>query len=208
MTITTPAPVPSSSRARRSCGNACPAVRQHWGTPVAFATLDPAGLLSPAAARVGPDGPALQLVPAEEIFTDPAEATSRFRTTFDALTAEFGQDLAPPANRIDVEVQVWRHGYALPAAGHPADMVAWWVLDAGSAPERAEAGALTFADPRTGSPLTPIPGRPWGRHLLIRPVPGAHIAVPGWLASSVVPLEPGQHVLVAFASTGRTSPEG
>ncbi|WP_207944484.1 hypothetical protein, partial [Actinomadura rubrisoli] len=51
--------------------------------------------------------------------------------------------------------------------------------------------------------LTPMPGRPWGRHLMIRPLPGAHIAVPGWLTSSVIPVEHGQHVLVAIASTVR-----
>ncbi|WP_147339429.1 hypothetical protein [Actinomadura spongiicola] len=209
MTLTTPAPapapapVPSSSRARRSCGNACPAVRQHWGTPVAFATLDPAGLLSPSVADIGAEGPPLRTVSPGDVITDLEAATAHFRVSFEHLAATLDPDVAPTIDHIDIDVQIWRHGYALPATGHPADMVAWWVLGAGPAPAHTEAGALTFADPRTGSPLTPLPGRPWGRHLMVRPVPGTHVAVPGWLTSSVVPVAQGQHVVVAFAAARR-----
>ena len=196
-----PAPVPSSSTVRRGCGDAGPAVRQHWGTPVGFAAIDPVGLVSPSAAGIGAEGPALQHVPAAEILTDPEAVAARFRASFDALAAAHDPDLTPAVDAVAVEVQIWRHGYQRPATGHPSDLVAWWVLDA--TPTHTDAGAVAFADPRTGSPLTPVPGRPWGRHLVIRPTPGAHVAVPGWLTSSVMPVERGQYVLVAIASTVR-----
>ncbi|TMR05574.1 hypothetical protein ETD83_06000 [Actinomadura soli] len=209
MTITTtthvpvPAAVPSSSRDRRSCGNAVSPVQQHWGTPVAFATLDPAGLLSSSAADVGAEGPAMETLPPGEIITDLEAAAARFRRSFGALADSCGPGLAPPVGGVAIDVQVWRHGYERPAARHPADLVAWWVLDAGPSAALTGAGAIAFADPRTGSPRAAAPGRPWGRDLVVRPVTGAHVAVPGWLASSVTPLERGQHVLVAIASSLR-----
>ncbi|MFI0367228.1 hypothetical protein ACH35V_05070 [Actinomadura sp. 1N219] len=206
MTITTtpvpvPAPVASSSRGRRGCGNAVSPVQQHWGTPVAFATLDPAGLLSPSAAGIGAEGPALESLPPGEIITDLEAAAAQFHRSFDALADSYGPGLAPPVGGVAIDVQVWRHGYERPAAVHPGDLVAWWVLDA--APAVNGSGAIAFADPRTGSPRAATPGQPWGRNLVVRPVPGAHVAVPGWLASSVAPLERGQHVLVAVGSSLR-----
>ncbi|TYB42392.1 hypothetical protein [Actinomadura chibensis] len=203
MTLTVPAPVPSSGSVRRSCGAAGTAVRQHWGTPVAFATLDPAGLLSPSAAAIGADGPPVESVPPGEAVTDPEALAAQFRASFDALAAAHGPGLASPVGRVDVAVRIWRHGHAAPAAAHPADMVGWWVLDASPAPAHSESGALAFADPRDGTEAAALPGRPWGRRLLVRPVPGAHVAVPGWLAAAVMPVARGQHVLVAVASTVR-----
>ncbi|TDB87673.1 hypothetical protein E1264_13995 [Actinomadura sp. KC216] len=208
MTITTtplpvPSPVPSSGHARRGCGTAGSPVRQHWGTPVAFATLDPAGLLSPSAAEIGPEGPALEALPPGEIITDLEALAACFHRSFDALADAHGPGLAPPLGGVAIDVQVWRHGYDRPAARHAADLVAWWVLDAGPAHAPTGSGAIALADPRTGFPRAAMPGQPWGRHLVVRPTPGAHVAVPGWVASSIVPLERGQHVLVAFASTLR-----
>ncbi|MFC4055181.1 hypothetical protein ACFOY4_36310 [Actinomadura syzygii] len=203
MTLTVPAPVPSSGRGRRSCGDAGTAVRQHWGTPVAFATLDPAGLLSPSASAIAADGPPVESVPPGEVVTDPDALAAQFHASFDALAAAHGPGFGPPVGGVHVAVRVWRHGHAASAAAHPADLVGWWVLDASPAPAHAESGALAFADPRRGAEAAALPGRPWGRHLLVRPVPGAHVAVPGWLAASVVPVARGQHVLVAVASTVR-----
>ncbi|MFI0486274.1 hypothetical protein [Actinomadura sp. 9N215] len=198
-----PSPVPSSGRDRRSCGSAGPAVQQHWGTPVAFAPMDPAGLLSPSAAEIGGAGPALETVPPGGIIADLETAADRFRAAFEALTTAYEPEITPPVGDVGVEVQIWRHGYDRAPARHRADLVAWWVLDATPGPAHTGSGAIAFADPRAGSPMAPMPGRPWGRHLLIRPVPGTLVAVPGWLVSSVVPLERGQHVLVAIASSCR-----
>lgn len=208
MTITThpvhvPAPVPSSSPGRRSCGSAVSPVQQHWGTPVAFATLDPGGLLSPSAAEIGAEGPAEEILPPGEIITDLEAMAARFHRSFDALADSYGPELAPPVGGVAIDVRVWRHGYERPAARHSADLVAWWVLDAGPTHAPTGSGAIAFADPRAGSVTPGTPGQPWGRHLVVRPVPGTHIAVPGWLTHSVVPLKRGQHVLVAFASSLR-----
>ncbi|WP_067461053.1 hypothetical protein [Actinomadura macra] len=205
MTLTTPAPapVPSSSHHRRGCGDAAPAIRQHWGTPVAFATLDPAGLLTPSAARISAEGPAMETVPPGEMIADLDAVAAQFHLSFDELVAAHHPDLAPPISGVAIEVHIWRHGHHLPPAAHPADLIAWWVLHSAPTPAPSDSGAIALADPRTGSPFAPLPGRPWGRHLLIRPIPGAHVAVPGWLTTSVTPLAPGQHVLVAVASTIR-----
>ncbi|WP_242910647.1 hypothetical protein [Actinomadura terrae] len=170
---------------------------------MAFATLDPTGLLAPSAGALSAEGPALEVVPPGEIITDLAAATARFQTSFDALAAAHEPGLAPPAGTIDIAVQVWREGYHMPPSGNPASQIAWWILDAGSAPERPEAGAIIIADPRSGPPVPSALARLWGRHLMIGPRPGSHIAVPGWLTASVQPVEAGQYVLVAIASTAR-----
>lgn len=188
---------------QRSCSGGGPTVRQHWGTPVTVAKLEPAPVLDPSAAGLAPDGPPLQILPADHVLADAAAVAEQFRASFDALAAAYPADLAPSIGGVDIEVQVWRHGHDVPAAGHPADLVGWWVLAASPAPAHTESGAIAFADPRAGSAMTAMPGLPWGRQLMIRPVPGSHVAVPGWLTSSVVPLERGQHVLVAFASSVR-----
>ncbi|WP_433464017.1 hypothetical protein [Spirillospora sp. CA-128828] len=212
MTLTTPATdTPAtgtaartgSVRDRRPCGDNGSTVRQHWGTPVAVIELNPAALLSAAAAEIGADGPALESLPPSDIITDLDAAAAQFRASFDALADTYGPDLAPAISSVDIQVQVWRHGHDVPATGHPADLVAWWVLAASPAPTHTESGAIAFADPRAGSQMTAMPGLPWGRQLMIRPVAGAHVAVPGWLTSSVVPLEHGQYVLVAVAASVR-----
>jgi hypothetical protein len=206
MTLTTPTTAQTAAGSvldRRSCSDTGPAVRQHWGTPVTVVELDPAALLSEAAAEVGADGPALDLLPPGDIITDLDAAAAQFRASFDALADTYGPDLAPAISSVDIQVEVWRHGHDVPATGHPADLVAWWVLAASPAPTHTESGAIAFADPRAGSQMTAMPGLPWGRQLMIRPVAGAHVAVPGWLTSSVVPLEHGQYVLVAVASSVR-----
>jgi hypothetical protein len=46
-----------------------------------------------------------------------------------------------------------------------------------------------------------MPGLPWGRQFVIRPVAGAHAVVPGWLTCSIVPLEAGQQITVAASAS-------
>jgi hypothetical protein len=109
-------------------------------------------------------------------------------------------DEAAPVTEIDLAVQAWRNGYDQPAFATPARYAAWLYLAAGDAPEHAESGCLAFSDPRAGSNMTAMPGLPFGRQFIIRPVPGACAVVPGWLTSSVVPLEPRQQITIAVAS--------
>ncbi|MBO2464950.1 hypothetical protein [Actinomadura violacea] len=199
MTLTTTTSAPD----RRPCSTGGPSVRQHWGTPITVVELTPAPLLSAAAADIDADGPPLESLPPGDIITDLDTAATAFRASFDALADAYGPDLAPPISSVDIDVQVWRHGHDVPATGHPADLVAWWILAASPAPTHTESGALAFSDPRAGSQMTAMPGLPWGRQLMIRPVAGAHVAAPGWLTSSIVPLEHGQYVLVAIAASVR-----
>jgi hypothetical protein len=89
-----------------------------------------------------------------------------------------------------------------PASATPARYAAWAYLAASDAPAHSESGCLAFSDPRAGSAMTAMPGLPFGRQFIVRPVPGACAVIPGWLTSSVIPLEPRQHITIAIA-TGR-----
>ena len=111
-------------------------------------------------------------------------------------------DEAVPVTEIDLTVQAWRNGYDEPAFATPARYAAWAYLAASDAPAHSESGCLAFSDPRAGSAMTAMPGLPFGRQFIVRPVPGACAVVPGWLTSSVIPLEPRQHITIAIA-TGR-----
>jgi hypothetical protein len=79
--------------------------------------------------------------------------------------------------------------------GDPASAV-----PASGSPAHSESGCLAFSDPRAGSAMTAMPGLPFGRQFIVRPVPGACAVVPGWLTSSVIPLEPRQHITIAIAA--------
>jgi hypothetical protein len=109
-------------------------------------------------------------------------------------------DGAAPVAELDITVQAWRNGYDEPAFATPARYAAWVYLAASEAPRHSESGCLAFSDPRAGSAMTAMPGLPFGRQFIVRPVPGACAVVPGWLTSSVIPLEPRQHITVVVAS--------
>jgi hypothetical protein len=108
-------------------------------------------------------------------------------------------DQAVPVTEIDLAVHAWRNGYDEPAFAAPARYAAWAYLAASDAPAHSESGCLAFSDPRAGSAMTAMPGLPFGRQFIVRPVPGACAVVPGWLTSSVIPLEPSQHITIAIA---------
>lgn len=109
-------------------------------------------------------------------------------------------DETAPVTEIDLTVQAWRNGYDEPAFATPARYAAWVYLAASDAPAHAESGCLAFSDPRAGSAMTAMPGLPFGRQFIVRPVPGACAVVPGWLTSSVIPLEPHQRITIVIAS--------
>jgi hypothetical protein len=109
-------------------------------------------------------------------------------------------DEAAPVTGVALTVQAWRNGYDEPAFATPARYAAWVYLAASDAPAHSESGCLAFSDPRAGSAMTAMPGLPFGRQFIVRPVPGACAVVPGWLTSSVIPLEPRQHITIAIAT--------
>ncbi|GAA2626931.1 hypothetical protein GCM10010411_74960 [Actinomadura fulvescens] len=178
-------------------------VTRHWGTPVLTIALPLDDIVHPDLATTGPDGPALEVLNVEDALADPDRLQAEFRATFAALAATYPPQIRPDVTDVDLEVQVWRYGYDEPAAGHAADLVGWCVLAASQAPTHTESGALALGDPRAGSAMTAMPGLPWGRQHMVRPIPGAHLAAPGWLTSSVVPLERGQFVVAAIAKSVR-----
>lgn len=177
-------------------------VTRHWGTGVVIDALDLTGIMRGNLADVAPvlaDASFAQ-VPASSVIADEAALRAQFLASINALAAAQG---APAVEEVDLQVQVWRAGYDLPATSYDADFVAWCFLSTSPAPQHSESGAIAFADPRAGSAMTAMPGLPWGRQVMIRPTPGAHAAVPGWLTCSVVPVEEGQYALVAVATSAR-----
>lgn len=177
------------------------AVSRHWGTGVVISDMDLAGILRDDLDGVGgPAGATFERVAPSAVLADEEALKAQFRASMNAVAAAQG---SATVDQVDIDVQVWRAGYDLPAASYPADVVGWCFLATSPTPQHSESGALALADPRAGSPLTAMPGLPWGRQLMIRPTPGAHAAAPGWLTCSVVPVEEGQYAVVAVASSTR-----
>jgi hypothetical protein len=176
-------------------------VARYWGTGVVIAEIDITGIIRPGLAdSFGPAGNSYEDVPASIVVADEPALRQEFIASMNAL-AEAQE--APPVADVNVTVQVWRQGYDLPATAYPDEFVGWCYLVTSPAPQHSESGSLSFADPRAGSAMTAMPGLPWGRQVMIRPQPGAHVAVPGWLTCSVVPVEHDQYAVVAIAKSVR-----
>lgn len=176
-------------------------VSRHWGTGVVISDLDLAGILRDDLDRIGgPTGPMFEQVPAGSVLLNENALKAQILASMNAVATAQG---TAAVDQVDIDVQIWRRGYDLPATSYPADVVGWCYLATSPTPQHSESGALALADPRAGSALTAMPGLPWGRQLMIRPTPGAHAAAPGWLTCSVVPVEEGQYAVVAVASSTR-----
>lgn len=176
-------------------------VQHQWGSPILIGDLDIAPLVnSDAVSAVPASGQAQEVADATALLADPDGLAAEFLASFTALAAT--EQREPPSG-VDVTVQVWRGGYDLPSAGFESDYVAWCFLNDGTGRSHDESGAVSVADPRSGSAMTAMPGLPFGRQVIIRHRQGAHIAVPGWLTCSVVPVEAGQRAVVAFATSRR-----
>ncbi|HEU5155369.1 MAG TPA: hypothetical protein VFU43_00085 [Streptosporangiaceae bacterium] len=175
-------------------------VERHWETPIVIGSVDLKGIVREDwASASSPGGPAFERLATGAVIADEERLRSVFQMSFNELAQAQGR---PPLAEVHLEIQVWRHGYDVAAAAHPAGLVGWCVLAAGPG-QHPESAAISFADPRAGSAMTAMPGLPWGRPILLNPVPGAHAAAPGWLIWSIVPVERGQHVIVAVASSAQ-----
>lgn len=177
-------------------------VTRYWGTPITIDKLPIDDIIGPGIADVAA-GPACETLDPRQVLDDPDRLVNEFLASFSALAAAQDPDDPPAINGAHLDVQVWRHGYDEPAAGYGSDFIGWCFLATSPAPAHSESGALSLADPRAGSAMTAMPGLPWGRQVMVRPVPGAHLAAPGWLTSSVVPLERGQFAVIAIAQSVR-----
>jgi hypothetical protein len=176
-------------------------VTRHWGTRVVIDQIAVDGFLAAGVGEAaGSPGPRVERIDPDSVITDPEALKREFLASFNTLAE--GADTAEVTD-VELRIEVWRAGHDLPHTGFAADYVGWCFLAASPAPEHTESGAVSVADPRAGSAMTAMPGLPWGRQVMIRPVPGAHLAVPGWLTCSVVPVEERQYAVVAFASSAR-----
>jgi len=176
-------------------------VTRYWGTPIVMANLDITGIIRPELAdSFGPAGKSYEDIPLGVVVADEHALREEFLTSMNSLAKTQGAD---PVTDIDLTVHVWRQGYDLPATGYPEDFVGWCYLATSPAPQHSESGSLSFADPRAGAEMTAMPGLPWGRQVMIRPQPGAHVAVPGWLTCSVVPVEHDQYAVITIAKSVR-----
>lgn len=176
-------------------------VTRLWPTGLVIGQIYLAGLLrDEELGNVAADGQQFELLATGSVIADRERLAAEFLSSMNALAA--GQNAAPVTN-VEVEVQVWRAGYDLPATAYAADFVGWCFLATSPAPEHSESGAIALTDPRAGSAMTAMPGLPWGRQVIVRPIAGAHVAVPGWLTCSVVPVETHQYAVVAVARSVR-----
>lgn len=167
-------------------------VTRYWPTSIIIGELALAGIPVPETAA---DGPAAEDLPCDPVSL--AALERQFLTSMNALARDAGTE---PVAGATVKVRAWRAGYDEPAFAVPARYAGWTIL-AGTATQHPESGCLAFSDPRAGSPLTAVPGLPFGRQAVVIPRPGAHAVVPGWLTSSVIPLEAGQLLIVAEAAS-------
>lgn len=172
-------------------------VTRYWKTAVIIGSLSLDGITDgdPAAA-VPASGERCQLLPLTAV-----PGIARLREQLLASMNDLARaGDAAPVTEIDLTARVWRNGYDEPAFATLARYAAWVYLAASDIHAHAESGCLAFSDPRAGSAMTAMPGLPFGRQFIVRPVPGACAVVPGWLTSSVIPLEPRQHITIVIAS--------
>lgn len=179
-----------------------PPVRLLWGTSVLVGNVDLDGIVRPGLTATAPPGAAggtaCREVAADEVLDDPRGLARLFAEAMDAAAGREGA-----AGAVDVTVQVWEAGHGVPAEARPAEWAGWCYLAATPAPAAHESGCLALADPRPASDQTAVPGLPWGRAVLARPARGVMVVAPGWLTTSVVPVENGQRLIVAIAASAR-----
>ncbi|MEO3808779.1 hypothetical protein ABGB17_07230 [Sphaerisporangium sp. B11E5] len=171
-------------------------VRFLWGTTVVVDSTDLRDIVPPDV-NLPETGPAFEKVNATRFISDEVKLSGVFLAAMNAIARA---DRAEPVSSVRIEVQGWREGHGIPAAADVSAYIGWCCLLATAVHSTAESGCLSLADPRAGSDLTAMPGLPWGRQILVRPVPGALTVAPGWLTHSVVPLEHGQSLVMAVAT--------
>ena len=176
-------------------------VSRYWGTGLVIADIDLSRIIRPGSTdSFGPAGKNYEDIPVNVVVADEDALRDEFILSMNTLAEDLG---APSVTEVEIGVHVWRQGYDVPATAYQEDFVGWCYLATSPAPQHSESGSLSFADPRAGSAMTAMPGLPWGRQVMIRPQQGAHVAAPGWLTCSVVPVEHGQYAVVAIAKSVR-----
>ncbi|GAA4626830.1 hypothetical protein GCM10023196_036680 [Actinoallomurus vinaceus] len=180
------------------------AVTRLWATPAAVQTIDLAPIVWNDGVRdhLTTAGPACETVPPRTVLTDTDALEQLFLDTMTMLatrTADTGAPTRAP-DTVALTAQVWRGGHENPMAACAADYCGWCVL-AATQPASEGSGDMAILDPRAGCAMTAAPGLPWGRALAFRPQPGGLLVIPGWLTSSVRPLERRQTIIVVAAES-------
>ncbi|MFJ1552732.1 hypothetical protein [Streptomyces mirabilis] len=188
-------------------------VTRLWPTACSARTIDLAPLIRLFDIPV--KGPQREFLALGTVLSDPAALRAEFVTAMDELEQGYGlQGGVPsysvldelrqaeatwPQGEIKMTVQVWRQGFELPQYASPSDLLGWCFLHA-TKPSHEDSGSVALLDPRAGSEGTAMPGLPWGREVTFRPALGLLAVGPGWLTSTVRPVEDGQAVVVVVAS--------
>lgn len=188
-------------------------VTRLWPTACGVRTIDLAGILRDF--DVPLEGPPKEVLAPETVLADTDALSAQFVFAWDELEKEYGLQGGVPSyavvdemglsgarrsdSTINMTVQVWRRGFELPQYSSPSDLLGWCFLHA-TEPRHEDSGSVAFLDPRAGSEGTAMPGLPWGREVTFRPTLGLLAVGPGWLTSTVRPVEDGQAVMVAVAS--------
>ncbi|MDH6629431.1 hypothetical protein M2271_007267 [Streptomyces sp. LBL] len=188
-------------------------VTRLWETACAVRTIDLAPITRIRDIPI--DGPQQEFVPLDTLLSDPEALRAEFAASMDELDEEYGRrggvpsyavademrliEAAPRGREIKMTGQVWRRGFELPQYCSPSDLLGWCFLHA-TEPRHEDSGSVALLDPRAGSEGTAMPGLPWGREVTFRPAPGLLTVGPGWLTSTVRPVEDGQAVVVVVAS--------
>lgn len=190
-------------------------VTRLWETACAVRTID----LAPIAFKQMPTvtripGPQCQKIPLNTVIEDPEALRKEFMTavidlsayglqggivTHSGINEELRKTFDTPAiPDLALSAEVWREGYEVPQDCADTEMVGWCFISA-TKPRHKDSGSISVLDPRAGSEGTAMPGLPWGREYMFRPAPGLMAVVPGWLTSTVRPVEDGQTVVVVVA---------
>ncbi|MEW1550529.1 hypothetical protein [Streptomyces tsukubensis] len=185
-----------------------------WETAFALSQIDLNGIARSMTTPVA--GPQHEFVALDSVLSDPEALQHAFADAMDALEERHGRNGGIPAygladafsstatrrptRTIRMTAQVWREGFEVPQHSSPADLIGWCFLYA-TKPRHEDSGSVSYLDPRAGSEGTAMPGLPWGRETTFRPSPGLLSVAPGWLSSTVRPLEDGQLVIAVAAMT-------
>lgn len=145
-------------------------------------------------------GPVFEELPLDSLAGARHDIESLFLQSMQELAAADRAQGIPiePIARVDLSLQVWRGGYELPICMSTGPYLGWLFLH-GTPSQHSDSGTVAVLDPRAGASMSAVPGMPWGTVLTIAPRRGNLAIVPGWLTSSVLPLEEHQTCVVVAA---------
>lgn len=169
-----------------------PSIQSLWTTKVIISHVDVEGTLNDNAMDFDDSSTSnFEALDLAAHLTDTDHCARQWHEWFSAL------GICP--KEIELSLEHWGAGYEAPAVATARDATGWLFLK-GEPAQHSDSGNIAVLDPRAASAMSAVPGLPWGRSLILQPVKGALLIVPGWLTASVLPLEAGQAAVVMRAS--------